>query len=80
LATASFFRWGHWGAQSLDVSTKYATAVTHSWSPAACGGDEEDVGVGSGDEGRGRRDSSSAAWRHEGEGGPRGERSGGGRR
>jgi hypothetical protein len=41
------------GHRSLDASAKYVTAVTPSWSPAAGGGDEEDTGAGSGDEGRG---------------------------
>jgi hypothetical protein len=41
------------GHRSLDGSAKYGTAVTPSWSLAAGGGDEEDAGAGSGDEGRG---------------------------
>jgi hypothetical protein len=54
LAAVSFFCWGHQGARSLDASAKYSTAVT-SWSPAVVGGDEEDIGAGSSDEGRGGR-------------------------
>jgi hypothetical protein len=46
---------GHRGAQSLDASVKYGTAMTASWSLITGGGDEKDVGVGSGDEGRARR-------------------------
>jgi hypothetical protein len=49
LAAASFFHW----ARSLDASAKYGTAMTPSRSPTVGGGDEEDVGVGSSDEGRG---------------------------
>jgi hypothetical protein len=43
---------GHQGARSLDASAKYGTVVT-SWSPPIVGGDEEDAGAGSSDEGRG---------------------------
>jgi hypothetical protein len=41
--------------RSLDASAKYDMAATPSRSLAAGGGDEEDAGVGSSDEGRGRR-------------------------
>jgi hypothetical protein len=49
LAAVSFFRW----AWSLDASAKYGTAITPSRSPAAGGGDEEDVDACSSDEGNG---------------------------
>jgi hypothetical protein len=55
LAATSFFYWAHRGARSLDVSMKYGTAMTVLRSLATGGGDEEDAGVGSGDEGRGRQ-------------------------
>ena len=50
LAAASFFRWGHRGARSLEAGAKNGTAVTPSPSPAA-GGCEEDAGAGDDDEG-----------------------------
>jgi hypothetical protein len=53
LAAASFFRWGHRGARSLDASTKYDTATMLSQSRAKGGGDEEDSGATSSVEGRG---------------------------
>jgi len=43
------------GARSLDASVKYGTAATTEQSPVAGGGDEEDVGADSVDEGRGGR-------------------------
>jgi hypothetical protein len=55
LAAVNFFYWGNRGTWSLDASAKYNTAVMPSRSPAAGGGDEEQVGAGSGDEGRGGR-------------------------
>jgi hypothetical protein len=55
LVAANFFRWGHWGVWSLDVSTKYGTAAMLSRSRAIGGGDEEDSGATSGVEGRGGR-------------------------
>jgi hypothetical protein len=42
------------GERSLDARAKYGMAAMPSRSLAAAGGDEEDVGVGSGDEGTGR--------------------------
>jgi hypothetical protein len=53
LTATSFFYWGHRGVRSLDGSVKHGTAATPSRSPTAGGGDEEDVGAGSDDEGRG---------------------------
>jgi hypothetical protein len=46
---------GHRSAWSLDASAKYNTATTLLWSLAIGGGDEENIGVGSSDEGRGRQ-------------------------
>ena len=55
LAAASFFRWGHRGARSLETGTKYGTAAAPWPSPAAAGGgDAGDAGAG--DEGGGRPD------------------------
>jgi hypothetical protein len=53
LTATSFFYWGHRGVRSLDGSVKHGTAATPSRSPIAGGGDEEDAGAGSNDEGRG---------------------------
>jgi hypothetical protein len=44
---------GHRGARSLEAGAKYGMVMTPSLSPAVGGGDEEDTGAGSGDEGRG---------------------------
>ena len=49
------------GTWSLNASAKYGTTATPSWSPAAGGGDEEDAGAGSGDEGNGGRPRTSPA-------------------
>lgn len=53
LAAATFFRWGHRGARSLEAGAKHGTAATPSPSPEAGRGDEKDAGAG--DEGGGRR-------------------------
>lgn len=52
LVAASFFRWGHRGARSLNACAKYATAVMPLRSLAAGEGDDEDAGAGSGTEGK----------------------------
>jgi hypothetical protein len=54
LAAASFFRWGHRGARSLEAGAKYGMVMMPSLSPTVGGGDEEDTGAGFDDEGRGK--------------------------
>jgi hypothetical protein len=59
LAIASFSRCGHRGARNLDASTKYGMVATPSRSPAAGGGDLEDVGAVFGDKGKGEREAAA---------------------
>jgi hypothetical protein len=55
LVVTSFCRWGHPSVWRLDACSKYGMAATVSRSLAVGGGDEEDVGIGSDNEGRGGR-------------------------
>jgi hypothetical protein len=55
LVVMSFCRWGHPSVRRLDACSKYGMAATVSRSLAVGEGDEEDVGIGSGNEGRGGR-------------------------
>lgn len=56
LAAASFFRWGHRGARSLETGTKYGAAIAPSPAAGAGAVDGDAGDPGAGGEGAGWRE------------------------